>query len=204
MGILQKAKGAAGKPIPASANTAILQNIQNAKKAQKAYAMISGKSVGALSGDKNATGLWKSIGAGAAALGAPGVDGSELLDYFDPTGTATRATIADLGSMVVHDRSGAAVTASETPRLKPFIPTMYDNPKTVKTKLKRFIQEYNSIIEDQGAQYGPDAGYAESPLIKDYSASAPQGIFDTPAEARASGLPAGTLVLVDGELTEVD
>ncbi len=189
-------KVSAGKTIPASAQTQILSNIQNAKKAQKALTLLSGKDVGSLTGDKASTGFWKGLGSSLFSGSA--------INKADPKGTSTRAAIADLGSMVIHDRSGAAVTASESPRLMPFIPTVYDDPKTAKTKIKRFIQEYNSIIEDQAQQYGTDAGYAESPLVKEYLQNMPTAIFDTPAEAKAAGLPPGTIVLIDGEEVEID
>ncbi len=189
-------KAAAGKPIPASAQAGILSNIQNARKAQKALALLSGKDVGSAKGSTSPTGKFK------GALGS-WLSGS-ILNDFDPKGVDTRAAIADLGSMVIHDRSGAAVTASETPRLMPFIPTPFDSPEAAKKKIKRFMQEYNSIIEDQAQQYGPDAGYAESPLLRDYLQNAPQGIFDNAKEARESGLPPGTIVIVDGEEVEID
>lgn len=47
-----------------------------------------------------------------------------------------RAAVSNIGSLKIHDRSGAAVTVSESPRLMPFIPTINDPPETVKTKLK--------------------------------------------------------------------
>ncbi len=188
-------KAATGKPIPASAQTQILENVQNAKKAQKALALLSGRDVGALKGDKEPTGFWKSL----LTMG-----NATALNKTDPEGTGARAAIADLGSMVIHDRSGAAVTASESPRLMPFIPTTWDDPQTAKTKIKRFIQEYNSIIQDQSQQYSPDAGYSESPLIKQYMSEMPTAIFDSKKEADAAKLPSGTVIMVDGEVVQVD
>ncbi len=193
LGILQKGSG--GKVIPASAQTQILENIQNSKKAQKALALISGRDVGALKGDTKATGFWKTL---------LNVGNATALNKSDEEGAATRAAIADLGSMVIHDRSGAAVTASESPRLMPFIPTNWDSPSTIKTKLKRFLQEYNSIIQDQSQQYSPEAGYTESPLIKQYLGEMPAAIFDSKQEADAAKLPPGTIIMVDGEVVQVD
>ena len=63
-----------------------------------------------------------------------------LLQWFDPDGTVSRAKIAELSSAVIHDRSGAAVTAAEFPRLRPFIPQIGDTPDTVQKKLKGFYE----------------------------------------------------------------
>jgi hypothetical protein len=74
-----------------------------------------------------------------------------MVTRMDPKGIAARAAVFNLGSLKIHDRSGAAVTASETPRLLPFIPTPGDSAKTVKTKLLGFQREYNLMqqgIED--------------------------------------------------------
>lgn len=54
---------------------------------------------------------------------------------FDPEGVDTRALIANVGSQIVHDRSGAAVTVSEYPRLAPFIPSVHDKPEAIRKKL---------------------------------------------------------------------
>ena len=58
---------------------------------------------------------------------------------------------------MVHDRSGAAVTISEYPRLKPFIPSATDSPKQVKVKLaqlrkgiKEITNGYLTTYETQG------------------------------------------------------
>ena len=54
----------------------------------------------------------------------------------DPKGVDVRSKVADIGSLLIHDRSGAAVTISETPRLKPFVPEVSDTPAAARTKLK--------------------------------------------------------------------
>ncbi|MHB1065494.1 MAG: hypothetical protein ACYC1Z_13570, partial [Georgenia sp.] len=56
---------------------------------------------------------------------------------LDPEGVQARASLADVGSLQLHDRSGAAVTASEWPRLAPFIPRSSDTPQAAMQKLKR-------------------------------------------------------------------
>lgn len=64
-------------------------------------------------------------------------------------GVGVRATVANLGSLKIHDRSGAAVTISEMPRLRPFIPNVtLDSPETIKKKLESFKFEYESILKE--------------------------------------------------------
>jgi hypothetical protein len=132
--------GAAGKPLPASAAKGYLDNLQNLDRAQNALELIEGKTVGAAKGDQAATGF-------------KGYLPNQLLNRIDPAGVDTRAAIADLGSLVIHDRSGAAVTAAEFPRLAPFIPTEKDEPATVKKKLRMFVQNYRAIVEDSKEFY---------------------------------------------------
>ena len=98
-------------------------------------------------------------GAGEAARGNPSATGplkgfvnerlpEAFLQWFDSDGTVSRAKIAELSSAVIHDRSGAAVTASEFPRLRPFIPQIGDTPDTVQKKLQQFyaiVQEETNL-----------------------------------------------------------
>ncbi len=74
---------------------------------------------------------------GKNAVGTKGILPNFILNRVDPDGTTVRADIADIGSLVIHDRSGAAVTASESERLKPFIPLPTDDYDTVVKKLTR-------------------------------------------------------------------
>ena len=68
------------------------------------------------------------------AFGLSNVMGDAVKQRTDPKGVAARAAVADLGSLKIHDRSGAAVTAMEFPRLRPFIPSATDKPEVVKTE----------------------------------------------------------------------
>jgi hypothetical protein len=138
-----------GKPlanIPATANKAMISNEQNLSLAKTALALAEGKTVGEVKGDIAATG-WK------------GVLSDEMLQRIDPEGVNTRAYIADLGSMIVHDRSGAAVTASEMPRLKPFIPKSTDTAEAVQDKLKRFIRAFEQENNLYNEAYSKEQGY---------------------------------------------
>lgn len=93
------------------------------------------------------------------ALGVKNYLGDTVRQRSDPKGIKARALVADIGSLKIHDRSGAAVTASETPRLKPFIPSATDDYETVVKKLGLFSKEYNAIQADLRATYSRDQGY---------------------------------------------
>ena len=133
------------KALPTSAAQKLMENNQNLRKAEQALALISGKKAGGAEGDAAATG-WK------------GFVPDTILQRVDPSGVSTRAAIGDLGSMVIHDRSGAAVTAAEFPRLRPFIPTVTDDPETVKKKLSRFVSEYKAVV-DEAKEFYRGSGY---------------------------------------------
>lgn len=53
----------------------------------------------------------------------------------DPEGVDARALVANISSLQIKDRSGAAVTVSEFPRLAPFVPRVGDTPETIRKKL---------------------------------------------------------------------
>lgn len=92
-------------------------------------------------------------------LGLTNYLGDGIRQRTDPEGVKVRALVADIGSLKIHDRSGAAVTAAETPRLKPFIPAATDDPETVKKKLQLFQVEYQNIQQDIEESYSAENGY---------------------------------------------
>lgn len=92
--------------------------------------------------------------AGATELGA-----SILNNFSTPDEITARAVIADIGSKKIHDRSGAAVTISEQPRLKPFIPSASDSPKAIKAKLKQL----RARMAEDGYSFGLPAGSLDKP-----------------------------------------
>jgi hypothetical protein len=135
------------KEIPATMSKAIIENQQSIAKIRRAMAQI----------DKNPDAL------GTRHM-IPGME--TLSQYTDPEGVEARAGVADIGSFVLHDRSGAAVTASETPRLKPFIPSASDKPEVAKKKLARFLEIYEEEAGLLGQTYGRSQGYRESPVLE--------------------------------------
>ena len=93
------------------------------------------------------------------AFGLSNVLGDTVRQRTDAEGVDGRAAVADIGSLVIHDRSGAAVTAAEYPRLAPFVPKATDSPETVKKKLQRFKSEYESVLSDVSSMYSKENGY---------------------------------------------
>lgn len=188
-------KAAIKKPLPQAVAKALLENQANLRMAQKALALASGQTVDDVQGDAQATG-WK------------GFLPNQVLNRVDPSGVNTRAAIADLGSMVIHDRSGAAVTAAEFPRLAPFIPTEKDDADTVKKKLGLFVKNYQAIIDDTKSFF-EESGYkvptqvlksSGAPDAKSAKADIPR--ISTPDEA--ARLPSGSLFVgPDGKTRRV-
>lgn len=134
------------REIPVSVNKAILENQQGLANIDRAIAAID---------------------ATPRALGPVNmIPGAQTVrQYTNPEGVAARANVADIGSLKLHDRSGAAVSASEFPRLAPFIPSASDSPATAKKKLQQFKENFQLEAELLGQQYSEDQGYRSSPLL---------------------------------------
>lgn len=94
--------------------------------------------------------------------------GGDINNKLDPKGTQVRALIADIGSLKIHDRSGAAVTAAETPRLIPFIPKITDPPQVIRDKLANFKTVYAQMLEDTTSYYNTENGFKEYKPARDY------------------------------------
>lgn len=131
----QAKKTGTEKAMPADAINKLRENQQNLKRAERALNLVKGKGVGSQIPDANATGI-------------KGLMPDFILQRMDPLGVDARAAIADFGSLVIHQRSGAAVTAAEFPRLAPFIPKASDAPEVVRKKLNRFVEVYREEVED--------------------------------------------------------
>jgi hypothetical protein len=136
----------------------------------------------------------------------------------DPKGVNARARVADIGSLKLHQRSGATVTISEQPRLLPFIPSVQDNAEAIKEKLANLKKEYEYMLEEIEAAAAMDnytvppraarktGGGATPPTTPDASPKADSSLkggapvkVSTPAEA--SKLPKGTqFVTPDGQV----
>lgn len=94
---------------------------------------------------------WAEVDKNPDALGLKNYFPDFVMQRADPSGVNARAAITNLGSQIIHDRSGAAVTISETPRLLPFIPQKTDTPDAAKKKLTMLRKE----METAGMSFAP-------------------------------------------------
>lgn len=141
------------KPIPPAAQKAIIENAETLKNIQDAITFNDGGEVGGLKGSKEASGLIK------------GITPNFLLNRADPDGNVTRSAIADLKSMYIHDRSGAAVTLNEMKILKPFLPNFDDDQPVIKEKLTRLKQIIAHRVSLYAETYNSDNGYRDSSIL---------------------------------------
>lgn len=130
------------KQVPVHAQKAILGAANSIAELDRAIAAMESP------GGENATGL-------------KGYLPNPILQRAYPEGTEARAAVADIGSLVLHDRSGAAVTAAEYPRQIPFIPSIADDKATVLKKLKRMRQIQIEDAEALAGTYVPEQGFQE-------------------------------------------
>ena len=138
--------GKAPKPVPENVLKALLTNSTSERQVDTALQLLGGKTVDGMKGDPSAIGPIQ------------GRVPDTVLQKTNPNGVITRAAIADIGSMIIHDRSGAAVTISEMPRLIPFIPSITDSPDAAKAKLTRMKAELTNIGNEFRAVH-ESAGY---------------------------------------------
>lgn len=61
--------------------------------------------------------------------------GDEINQRIDPEGTALRAAIADVRSVLLFARSGGAVSEGEAERIAPLLPKPTDTPEAIRAKL---------------------------------------------------------------------
>lgn len=166
--------GGQQKPIPQQVVQKVIENRNAVRNVDKALAEL----------DKYPGG----VGLGTGMLG------NWFTQLNDPKGNDVRAAIANIGSLIIHDRSGAAVTASETPRLQPFVPLVTDSADTAKKKLIRLRAEVSAINDDYELQYGPDQGYkplvggSEGPAAGTASA-APSAASNAPGSSQQNPIP---------------
>ena len=141
------------KDVPPTVNTAMTQNQIVLNKLDRIDNLLVKT--------PDATGILKGI--------TPGI----ILNRFDKEGTALRAALTELAATKVHDLSGAAVTASEFGRLKPFLPQPTDDSDTIKTKLAGMKAEIQDIMNATNSIYSEDQGYKPIPNLAPKPAETP-------------------------------
>ena len=160
---------------PAGLQTALANNKANQQYIQKAIAAVQTPE-------------------GQGAFGLKNLLPDLVMQRVNPAGVAARASVADIGSLKIHDRSGAAVTAKEFPRLKPFIPDVKDEPAVIVTKLQKFAQQLDLINKEIEGQYPNDTQVSDGGSKPAASAPATVAPGGSPkafwAQKRAEGMSA--------------
>lgn len=134
------------RPVPNAVNQAYLQNSRQLNTIEQAIADVRA--------NPSAVGL-KNL--------APDLIVDRLPGRGNSGGVNARAGVADVGSLEIRDRSGAAVTASEFPRLRPFVPSVNDNAETVIKKLERMREIIAEETEAMREFYSADQGFTGLP-----------------------------------------
>lgn len=128
------------KPIPTAAVKGIQENRSTVRQIDNAISELE-KHKGA-------------IGWGTGSLG----------DWFtnnvsDPKGVDARAAVGKIAGQIIHDVSGAAVTLSEEPRFRPYVPSLKDNAATALKKLHQLKVLAEGTLTDQYDYYSEAQGY---------------------------------------------
>jgi hypothetical protein len=157
-----------GKPLPAPIQTGYLGNQQSIKQIDEA--------ISALKAYPQSVGLVRGAGDG-------------VNQRVDPRGVDARAKLANIGSLIIHDRAGASQTVNETKRLTPFVPGVTDGARAAIKKLETLRGQY--VNENNGIEvaYGEGSGYRALPRSAAPTSGGPVRV-NTPDEARR--LPPGT------------
>jgi hypothetical protein len=83
---------------------------------------------------------------GAALLPGMGQIGDVINQHTDPDGNEARQFVANVASLEIKDRSGAAVTVSEFPRLAAFVPQVHDTPEKIESNLNALERELLIVL----------------------------------------------------------
>lgn len=144
-----------GRPVPPAVAKGVIENNASIGKIDRALAALEAR--------PESFGGWNYVG-------------DTIRQRTDSDGVDARAKVADIGSLIIHDRSGAAVSASEFPRLAPFIPRATDTPKTVKTKLENLKANIQAMQDETQSIYSEEAGYKPMGTPAAQAAAAPQSV----------------------------
>lgn len=146
-------RGAALKDIPPAVQTKIIEGKQGLRNLDAAIAAVEAT--------PDALGISNAI-PGAQAI-------KQLWASDDEIGT--RGKVANIGSLKLHDRSGANVTVSEQPRLVPFIPSPSDTPKAAAQKLREMKRIAEEELGLYAEAYGEGTGYKPSTMLQPKAAT---------------------------------
>lgn len=129
------------------------------------------------------------------AFGLKNKLGDEVMQRLDPGGVDARAMVSNIGSLLIHDRSGAAVTAAEQPRLKPFVPKADDTAAAALRKLKLLKEHYGAANAEIETVFGEHAGYAPmGGASRGGAGDADEGVLQQARDAISRGAPRAAVI----------
>ena len=101
----------------------------------------------------------KEVTANPSAFGLKNYAGNYAVNKAQPGGTTARAAVTAVSGIAFHDLAGAAQPAQEIERLKPHIPSVTDDQKSILAKLERLKAEIQSNLDGTEEFYSPQNGY---------------------------------------------
>jgi hypothetical protein len=102
----------------------------------------------------------EAVKANPGALGMQNMLGDTINQRLDQEGVPTRAAVAEVGRVKLHDLSGAAVSASEAPGLMPLVPSVNDSAEAAVEKLQNLRKHYEDINRQLETMYS-GSGYRD-------------------------------------------
>lgn len=126
-------KKGAGKPAPLAMVKAIQSNAKQLRQVDEALQLLQDPAQAETVGLQNRL---------------PGAD--IYYQFAAPEATRLRSLIAGIQNLTIKDLSGATVTVGEEKRLAPYVPSINDRGPVLEEKLKRFYEEYRTLLQEQG------------------------------------------------------
>ena len=150
-------------PVPASANTAMTENSKALTNIDDAIAEVTRSTGYTIDASGNVTRVKGAKPTAPDALGGWNYLPDAVRQRTDSEGVPLRAKLANIATGKYHDISGAAVTASEAERLRPFVPAPTDTPEVALKKLYNMRREYQGVNDSLSSTYSREQGYRANP-----------------------------------------
>lgn len=171
-------------PVPAAANTAMTENAKALSNIDDAIAEVTRSTGYTIDASGNVTRVKNVKPTAPDALGGWNYLPDAVRQRTDSEGVPLRAKLANIATGKYHDISGAAVTASEAERLRPFVPAPTDTPEVVLKKLDNMRREYQGVNDSLASTYSREQGYRANP---GKAQRPPLSAFDKSSNGQPSG-----------------